>query len=487
MAGIMDLNQLVKQGVEIGDNLLLKVSKDGLEAMILSKDNSPLALGDLDLPALMDKIRAEGVIFGILNSPTLKSSSVYCVAKGQPPEDGDNAKVRYYVKPAVVRAPKVKGPHKQMVDFRELGTIVNVPENKLLLEKVPLSLGVPGKTVTGEVIKAKPGKEITIKVGSGVLLSDDGMKAFSEIEGKYLLADGKASVMPEHTVMGDIDLSTGNIAFVGKRLSINGAVLTGFKVKCKGDVFIAKGVQDSAEITAGGNLEIKGGVVGDGVVIKCWGNASADFIENVGRIEVKGDFTITDAIIQGHARIGGTLKVLAGKGTLIGGKFTVGGSVYVKELGSDAEVPCAISVGINPTLEEKAEKLAREKEIWPEKMSEIIKATTALKKLQRDANGNLLPDKVELLKQYNAMLPEVMEKVNSLTEREEELEAALEQASNESIYVYGTLYPGSTVTIAGISRTITSQEHSTVIYFDKSKRQIHCRGMTPEELQTGKK
>lgn len=478
----MELSQLVKQGADVGENLLLRVSKDGLEAIIISKDKSPLDVAELDIPALINEVREAGVVYGVLATPMVKGPML-CVAKGKEPEHGENARIKYFVKPAVVRSPKFKTPQKKEVNFRELGIIVNVPANKVLLEKIPLTEGTPGTNVMGQSIKAKPGKDLKIRVGPGVALSEDGMQAVSEIEGKYMLADGKASVVAEHMLPSDVDLTTGNIAFVGKALSINGSVLPGFKVKCKGDVFIAKGVQNSARITAGGDLEIKGGVVGEGVVLKCWGNAKVDFVENVGMIEAKGDFTITDSIVQGHARIGGNLKVLSGKGTLIGGEFIMGGSAYVRELGSDAEVATHVSVGINPALAEKVEELQKEKEIWPEKMSEILKATTALKKMQRDDNGNLLPEKVALLKEYNDMLPEVMEKVNNITEREQELDLEMEQSASEAVYVKGIVYPGVTITIAGISRMLTASETSVVIHFDKEKRAIHCRAMTPEEKE----
>ena len=420
---------------------------------------------------------------GIIDPPIPLGAGTYRVAKGVPAVHGENAKIKSFVKPAVVRSPKVKDPKKDKVDFRELGCIVNVPAGKLLLEKVLATAGTPGKTVTSEIINAKHGKDVSIRVGPGVILSEDGMQVTSKVEGKYLLADGKAAVMTEHTVMGDIDMSTGNVAFVGERLTVNGAVLPGFKVKGKKDVYISQGIQNGAVITAGGDLEIKGGVVGEDVALKSWGNIKVDFIENVGRIEVKENLTITDTIIQGHAHVGKDLTVLAGKGTLIGGKFIIGGSVYVKELGSDAEVITEVSVGINPELEAKKKKLEEGKEIWPAKMNEIIKTTTSLKKMKKESNGKLPPEKEELLKKYNEMLPKVMEKVNELTEREQVIEEEVEKTSNECLYVYGTVYPGITVTICGQSRTLTSEEKSVVIHFDKASRQIHCRAMTPEERQ----
>ncbi|MFW8600709.1 DUF342 domain-containing protein [Desulfobacterota bacterium M19] len=477
----MDLKELIKKGAEVGDNLLLKVSRNGLEAVIVSRDPKvPINVGALDWDALRDEIKEEGVVYGLLSRPRVRTAGGCLVAMGLEAVPGVNARVKYYVKPTVIRAPKV-AQNNNKVDYRELGAIVNVPKDKLLLEKIPPTKGTVGKTVCGEEINTKPGKDITIKVGPGVRLSSDGRQAFAELEGKYMLADGKASVMTEHTVQGDIDLSQGNIAFVGQRLNINGAVQPGFKIKCKGDIFIAKGVQNSAVITAGGSLEIKGGVVGEAVVIKSWGDVSIDFVEGVNTIEVKGNLTVTDSIIQGRARVGGDFRVLGGKGVLIGGHYTVGGSVYVRELGSDGEVVTELNVGINPCLAEKQEKLERDKEIWPEKMTEILKAVSALKEMQLDEKGNLIPEKVELLRQYNAMLPEAMEKVNQITERENELALEMDKAAAEAVYAYGVLYPGTKVTIAGVTRIINTMEEGTVVYFNKDKQQIHCRAMTPEE------
>lgn len=477
---------LTTKGVEICDGkFIVRVSKDKLQAFVSVKDpKSEVTVEDFDANLLMSEVRKAGVTFGVLGHPQLKEEGQYCVARGVAVVHGENAKVKASVKPCVVRVPKVKDNSQGKVDFRELGSIVNVPKDKLLLEKILPTAGTPGKSVLNEVISPKAGKDITIKVGPGVRLTEDGMKAYSEVDGKYILADGKAAVMTEHLMSGDVDMSTGNIVFAGERLIVNGAVQPGFRVKGKKDVYIAQGVQNAAEIIAGGNIEIKGGVIGDEIVIQCWGNVTVDFVENVGRIEVKENLTVTDSIIQANVRVGKDVTVTSGKGTLIGGKYIVGGSLYAKEVGSEAEVNTDIEVGINPELEERKQKLEQEKEIWPEKMNKIIKTTTALKKLQKD-EGGLSEDKAELLKKYNDMLPEVMEKVNALTEMEEALALEFEQAASECVYVYGTVFPGTRVTIGSLSRTLTSMEEGVVIHLDKATRQIHCRALTPEEKQRG--
>nr|MBF0222132.1 DUF342 domain-containing protein [Desulfobulbaceae bacterium] len=476
-------SDLVKQGVDICDGqFVVKVSKDKLQAFVSLKDpKSGLTLDDVDVNALMADVRQSGVNFGVLGSPQPREDGTFCVARGVNVVHGENARVKAYVKPCVVRVPKMKESSSiAKVDFRELGSIVNVPKDKLLLEKISPTAGTPGKTVLSEVLSPKAGKDVTVKVGPGVRLSEDGMKAYSEVEGKYMLADGKAAVMTEHLMSGDVDMSTGNIVFVGERITVNGSVQPGFPGKCKKDVDIAMGVQNSASIIAGGEIVIKGGVIGDEIVIQCWGDVKADFVENVGRIEVKGSLHVSDTIIQANVHVGKDVIVTGGKGILIGGKYIVGGSLHAKAIGSEAEVTTEIAVGINPELEERKQHLAKEKQLWPAKMNEIIKNTTALKKQQKD-EGGLPPDKMELLKKLNSNLPEVMAKVNELTEKEEALEVELDKATNESVYVYGTVFPGTRVSIGSLSRTLISTEERVVIHLDKATQQIHCRAMTPEE------
>lgn len=476
---------LIKEGVPVySEKFTLKVSKDRLEAMISPRDpGSAVKYNEVDIKKLHEELQAAGVSAGLLDKPLARSDGSCCVAQGAVAVHGENARIKAYVKPGVAHVATAKDPMKDNVDFREMGSIVNVPKDKLLLEKVPLTLGQPGRLVTGESLNAKPGKDITMKVGPGITLSEDGMKGYSAVEGKFVMVDGKPAVMVEHAISGDVDFSVGNIAFVGTRLTIGGAIEPGFKVKCKGDIIIAKGVQYSAEVTAGGNLEIKAGVIGQDIVIKCWGNFTANFMENVGRVEVKGDLNVHESMVQVHALVGGNVRVVKGKGVLAGGKYVVGGSIFVKELGSSDEVGTDLSVGVNPLLDEKKEKLKEEQAVWGAKMNELIRNTTGLKALQKEKGSNFPPEQQLLLKKYNHLLPQVMEQVNKLSEEEQVLEAEIEQAANESIYVFDVLHPGAKVSIGGISRILTSTEKGVVIHFDREKRQIHCRAMTPEEKQ----
>lgn len=476
---------LFKDGVAVcGGKFTLKVSRDRLEAVVVQREAGAGSVKDIDQGVLHAELQSAGVVHGLLERPVARSDGSYCVAQGTPAVNGENARVKAYVKPGVAHLSQVKDPSKDKIDFHELHSIVNVPKDKLLIEKVPLTLGTAGRAVTGEELTVKPGKDIVLKVGPGITLSEDGCKGIAAVEGKFVLVEGKPAVMVEHIVNGDIDYNVGNIAFAGQRLIINGAIQPGFKVKCKGDISIAQGIQYSAEVSAGGNLEIKGGVMGHDIVIKCWGNVHAVFLDNVGRIEVKGDLTVTESMVQVHAMVGGNIRVLGGNGVLAGGHYVVGGSVFVKELGSADEVLTEISVGVNPVLEEKKEKLYAEKDLWAGRMNDLIRNTTGLKALQKEKGKAFPPEQAELLKKYKEMLPQAVARVSQLTEAEEALLAEIEHSAGECIYVYDTLHPGAKISIGGVTRILNAQESGVVVHFDRDGRQIRCRGMSPEERQS---
>ncbi|MCK5436999.1 MAG: DUF342 domain-containing protein [Desulfobulbaceae bacterium] len=477
----MVLGDIKRGGVSVFDgNYTLKLSRDRLAAVLRPKEGE-----SLDWSVDMDKLRAEvieaGVEFGLLPQFIKRDDGTYLVAQGTSPRNGHKATVKVHVKPSVVRTPKVAKPGRETVDYKELGSIVNVKTGQLLLEKIPPTSGTPGKDVLGTELPARPGKDFKLRVGKGTTISEDAMKIHSSLEGKFVTVDGKPCVFEEHTVSGDVDMSVGNLDFVGKKLNIRRSVLPGFKVRCVGNINIDNAI-NSALVIANGNMTV-GNIVGEDAVVKAKGDLCVGFIENVSAVETKGELVVKDYIIQTRVKVGGNLKALQGKGAIIGGKYVVGGSMYVKELGSEAEVVTEVSVGIDPELEEKRRKMLEEKEIWPQKMNEVIKNLSALKQMKKQSGGKLPPDKAKLVNNLNAVLPKIMEQVSRIEEMEKQFEEEKKQMINESIYVYGKLYPGVKVSIGGVSRIITDKEDTAIISFNPQLKQpIHIRPMSGDEI-----
>ncbi|MCJ7600557.1 MAG: FapA family protein, partial [Desulfobulbaceae bacterium] len=177
------------------------------------------------------------------------------------------------------------------------------------------------------------------------------------------------------------------------------------------------------------------------------------------------------------------MTVVGGKGTVIGGKYVIGGSMHVKDLGSEAEIVTEVTVGLKPELEKIKRQVEAAKEYWPNRMNEILKNINSLNEMKKTEGKDFASEKANLLAELNKKMPEVMEKNNQLTEMQMQLDKELEQASSEAIYVYGSLYPGVSVTIGKAVRVIDKLEQRVVVELNKSNLQIHVRAMTHEEKE----
>ncbi|MDH3392737.1 MAG: FapA family protein [Desulfobulbaceae bacterium] len=476
--------KLFKGGVPVLDGaFMLRVVKDRLLAYLVpvaQEEGEMPDIGSYDAARIKAALVENDIKHGLLPDPEIQEDNSVDVARGESAIPGENAKVKMHVKPSMVRSPKMKEAKKDTVDFRELGAIVNVNAGQILLEKIPLTEGTPGKDVFGLTIPPKPGKDVTMKGGPGVKVSEDGFKVVASLSGKFLMADGKPAVFDSHVVKGDLDLSVGNVAFCGKSLTVAGDVLPGFKVRCKGDVIIQKNI-NNAEILTHGKLVVAGSIVGEDVLLRSKGDMRLGFVENGPVLETLGKLTIDDFMVQAKVKVGGDLVVVKGNGTLVGGVAVVGGSVYVKDLGSDGEVVTEINVGINPSLEVRRKKLEEEMAIWPERLNQTVKNISALETMLKTEGENMPPEKQALLAKMVSVMPKLMERVNLLSEAEKKLQEEMAKLTSECVYVCGTLYPGVTIKIGGIPRLFTMEEEAVVIHFDQKSRQIHIRKMLSEE------
>jgi len=474
----MASEKLFKGGVEIQNGaFILRVTKDRIQAVVTPKDARAGAQLDHDL--LQKELVENGIVGGVLPTPEPAGGGSFCVAKGSPPVPGENARVKMHVKPAIP-GPQRTDPDKDQVDYRELGSIVNVAKDRLLLEKIAPSLGSAGQDVFGVGIPAKPGKDSKLKYGKGVTLSSDETKIFAALDGKFVMSEGKPTVLGEHSITGDVDMKVGNIVFGGAKLTISGEILPGFSVKCRGDIWIGQGVNNSS-VMAGGALTVIGGVVGEEARLRAKGDIIVDFVENGPKLETASYLRVNDVLLQANASVGKDVIATQGNGTIIGGKIIAAGSVHVKELGCDAEVVTEVCVGLVPSMQMKKQKIDEELVLWSDRLNEVIKNISALEKIKKELAGKFPEDKGTLLAKCKAFMPKAMDKVNLLTEENQALELELEQMVNEQVYVYGRLFPGVVVKIGSLARTITLEEEQSVIYFDQTGHQILVRKMTRDE------
>lgn len=152
---------------------------------------------------------------------------------------------------------------KGKIDFKSIGVINSVCKSQIIAERIPGSIGHNGKSIFGKETIHKEGKKVKLNVGEGCTLKDENTVVALR-EGKPVFKNNKFYVYEFHNVSGDVDLTTGNVKFIGD-VVISGEVKEGMKVESGNSIKIAKNIQQS-EIIAKGNIEIKGNIITSTVI-----------------------------------------------------------------------------------------------------------------------------------------------------------------------------------------------------------------------------
>lgn len=338
-----------------------------------------------DRDKVLSALRSAGVVEGIMNTEidaalAAGKADAKLVAQGIPAVNGADSEFQSLI--PEIGAGGLKVDEHGTVDYRELELFVTVKEGDPLMKRIPPTAGVSGKNVLGEIIPAKPGKSYAFAKGlKGAKYDPMNYDLLvAEIAGQPIEVVRGVKVEPTLTVKG-IDLSTGNLEFEGS-VNISGDVKSGMKIKVTGDLIIG-GTVEAAEIRAGGNISIRGGIIGhsekvpegtarhDAAHIFSGGSVTALFVENarieagdsilIGEVAKQSDLTAANHVIVG--------KENSRKGHIVGG--TTRATQFIKALviGSPAGLRTEVETGLNPVLhstinnlEIKLEKLGKEKE-----------------------------------------------------------------------------------------------------------------------------
>lgn len=156
---------------------------------------------------------------------------------------------------------KLKENEDGRVDYREFKTIPNVEVGTVIAIVHPPIPGEPGRTVTNEPIPPKQAAHVFVKIGRGITVVDNKIIAiksgrpYFEERGNIV----KLSVMPKLIHQGNVDLSSGNIRFMGD-VEITGEVCERMKVEAEGNIVVHKSV-NMASLTASGAVVVSGNIV----------------------------------------------------------------------------------------------------------------------------------------------------------------------------------------------------------------------------------
>ena len=323
----------------------------------------PPGLGgcDLSLETYTSFLRNNNVVFGIKEDflRDFADRPVYRekieVAEGTKPVDGKDAYIDYKFSTDQSKV-KLREGSDGRVDFKELNIIENVVQNQPLAKKIPAESGIMGRTVTGKVIPARNGKDISLQVGNNVYVGEDGVTMYASINGQVLVVNNKVNVEPVYTIQGDVNLKTGNIIFLGT-VVINGNVQDGFSVKAAGNIEV-NGTVSKAELDAEGDIIIHQGINGKSSgIIRAGRSLWARFIENA-QVEAGNMVVASDGIINSQVDAFNRIICRGKRAHIMGGRLRASEEINAKVLGnptSGTETIC--EVGFDPKSKEELNEL----------------------------------------------------------------------------------------------------------------------------------
>ena len=224
-------------------------------------------------------------------------------------------------------------------------TMVEVGD--LLARYTHATSGEFGFTVDSRILSPRRGRELSPLVGSGFRIINEGTEYRAEISGKLEFTERRIVVSQVLDVNGDVDLARGHIDFNGDVI-VRGDVITGMKVKSKGNVSVF-GHVEGATIIAGRDIFIKQGMQGKGIgKLEAGGTIKGIFFEK-SHLVTKGDVVanvIMDCVVEAKGRV-----LVEGKhGLILGGKVSSIENITAKTVGNEMEVVTKLSAGVDGAM-----------------------------------------------------------------------------------------------------------------------------------------
>ncbi len=368
------------------------------------------------------------------------------IAIGKEAVKGKDAKIKPLVESAQDRVLKPRELEDGSVDMRDLGDIICVKIGEPLAQKLPLTKGVEGYTVTATPLLPEPGEDTQLIPGEGTTISPKNKDVLiSTLVGQPKIIDNGMSVDETYQV-NNVDVSTGHIDFQGSVI-ISGDVTEGMQVIATGDITVG-GFVESAILEAGGDITITSGIIGRkqdvedsditdfqmSAQITAKGKIYAKYCQYA-EIVSSSDVRIENQLMHSLVEVGGSLTVGAEdniNGKLIGGYIKAVDSVLAGYIGATAGSKTIIE--FESRVKEYKNRLeALDEKIQSEdsKVTELQAARDKLKKLPKEKQNKDVLTKVVTTYQFHAGQMGEM-----LTQRDE-----LEQQMQDymcSVYVEAT-------------------------------------------------
>ena len=323
-------------------SILLKVTRNNLE-LELQFQRTSANTADPEPEEVLAAIAEKGVVYGVKedNIRQLCVKPVYnnafVVARGIAPQVGKDGSLRFLVERNRELRPKIR--EDGTADFKDLGLVQNAVKGQTLCEVYAPEKGPDGCDIFGTVLPGTYGKEASAPVGQNTALNEQKDKVIALVDGNAEYRQGGIHISDVLRIAGNVDNSTGDIDFVGD-VVISGYVVSGFKVKSRGNIIVKYGVE-GATLVAEGDIIINEGINGmnRGSLI-AGGNIKCKYMQSC-YIQAQQNI-YSETIMYCTLECGGNVELTGKRGTLIGGHASIAGCLIAKAIGTESQTATEI-------------------------------------------------------------------------------------------------------------------------------------------------
>ncbi|WP_257985962.1 DUF342 domain-containing protein [Bacillus sp. M6-12] len=400
----------------------------------------------------------EGIKVQILHSG-LEAGKEIIIATGTEPINGEDAAVIYFKRSD--RKPKIMEDGK--ANYYEMNFIDEVKKGDWLGEKIPPKDGKPGKTVTGDFILPKPGKNKKLFYDHKTIgeYEEDGKTVLRAlIDGVVEFQSGKIVVGDHLVIDGDVGIETGNVDFIGS-ITVKGTVMDGFTVTATKDISIMSelGISGINRLESKtGDIFIKGGIFGKGQSIVT--AARNIYLKHANECTLEAG----ENIHIGFYSLGSVLRaknIIADgtKGKLIGGVIEARSKVTAGIIGNKMERKTVIQVaGFN------REKLKAELD---EMLMEYKQKVMEVEKLKRKLEvydsfiGQLNSSQNQQFEETRDYFDALMHSIFTFEEKRKSIMEMLETKGEGEVFIGQIAFPDTQLEIKHLRKKLNSATKGT--------------------------
>ncbi|CUS98335.1 DUF342 domain-containing protein [Candidatus Chrysopegis kryptomonas] len=426
----------------------VKISPDKLKAFLIieSKDELKEKCVDDIVRFLNSNSVVQGIkldeIEKIIQNP---EEGEFLIAEGNPPVDGKDGYISFEF------------------DMSKKTLIRNVKAGERIATIYPPTSGVDGIAVTGETLKAKAGKPAnSIYLGENVTFSESDKTIIATADGNlHLNEDGTIEVTPVLKINGNIDVTFGEVNFIGS-LIVNGDIKSGAKVKVGKNLEVYGNIED-ADVEVKGNALIGGGFIGYGRgKLYVHGDVSLRYITNQNLV-ADGNVVIKREAVNANILCGG--KLIAKDAVIIGGTIMTKGEIEVKTIGGAEYSRTVIIIGRRDAQVEKIKKITAEIRRLEAYLEGVKSEIYALARLKIDW-GELPEEQEKQLQNLMKWRDEIPKRLQQLENMKKNILEDMRKAGKARLIVYGTIYKNTYLEINGAKEEISFDMKNSIFEED---------------------